>query len=82
MTTETTPDVVYENTIDGGTWHMMVTRIKPYQGQLVVTHVETGRTILDRPVPMSYDAIFGPDHADLENWQLLTLGAIDSQDQA
>ena len=72
------PNVVWENTIDRGTWGCKVVRTGERQGRLTVWSTSTGVTILDEPVGLAYDAVFGPDVDDLAMWQGAVLGAIDN----
>jgi hypothetical protein len=73
------PDIVWENTIDGGTWGCKVVRTQQYVGQLTVWNTASGEVILDQQVGLAYDAIFGPDVDDLAAWEGAILGSIDRQ---
>lgn len=75
----TEENVVWENTVDGGTWGCKVTRQGDYQGELEVWNVESGEVILSEIVGLAYGAIFGPDVDDLAQWQDRTIKAIDAQ---
>jgi len=75
-------DVVWMNTIDGGTWGCAVTRTAPYQGRLTVWRTETHEIILDEQVGLAFDAVFGPDVADLAEWQDKIIAAVDAQNQS
>jgi hypothetical protein len=73
------PDVVWQNTVDGGIWDCRVVRNSGGStGTLYVAHVATGRVILEQVVHLSYGAIFGPDVADVSEWEGKSLAAIDS----
>jgi hypothetical protein len=73
------PNVVWENTIDGGVWGAKVVRTADHQGRLTVWNVASGEAILSTEVGLAYDALFGPDADDLRYWQHAILGAIDAQ---
>jgi hypothetical protein len=75
--------VVWENTVDGNTWRCWVTRDPEsggYRGRLRVARVSDGEVIHDEPVGLAYQAIFGPDVADVELWQSTALLAIDTRE--
>lgn len=69
--------VVWENSVDQGIWAVKVVRIAPYQGKLTVTHVALDKMILETEVGLAYDAVFGPDVADVAMWQESCIEAID-----
>ena len=71
--------LAYDNTIDQGTWRMRVVRTEPYKGRLVVTRLSDGTEILNDEVGIVYDAVFGPDAADVGQWVEQALAAIDAQ---
>jgi hypothetical protein len=75
------PNIVWENTLDGGTWGCKVVRTDEYRGRLTAWNVVTGKVILDQEVALAYDAIFGPDIYDLGNWQNQVIEAVDAQTQ-
>ena len=62
---EDEPEVVWGNTVDQGAWIVRVTRTSSYTGRLTVTHVESDTLVLDEQVTLAYQAIFGPDIADV-----------------
>lgn len=76
--------VVWENTVDRGTWACKVVRVfrdgDGYNGHLTVTRVADGEVILSREVGFSYGAIFGPDIDDVRYWEHTCIEAIDAQD--
>jgi hypothetical protein len=75
----TEENVVYQNTIDNNTWEMKVVRVTDYQGELSVTRVADGEVVHTAIVGLAYGAIFGPDAADVADWQDAALKVIDAQ---
>ena len=73
-------DVVWQATVDDGAFRVTVIRdpLVSYNGDLVVSHVETGAVILAQSVGLSYGAVFGPDVSDVAAWQVTSLDAIDA----
>lgn len=67
---------VWEADLDD-TWHVSVTRTKPYEGVLKIADLETGVVEREIVVPLMFDAMFGPDIADVEIWQELALAFVD-----
>lgn len=76
--TEPEVDVVWENTVDQGRFSARVTRTSDYIGQLVVTVVESKEKLLDEEVHLDYRAIFGPDVANVADWESNTIKVIDA----
>ena len=72
-----TEELVWHNTVDGGAWDCRVVRNGPGTGTLFVTRVLTGEVVLDQVVTLSYGAIFGPDVADVQGWEVMSIRAID-----
>ncbi len=72
------PDVIWHNTVDGGTWDCKVVRDAPYHGVLTVTRVLTDEVILSEGVGLSYGSIFGPDVDDVRTWENKSITAIDA----
>jgi hypothetical protein len=72
-------DVVWESTVDGGTWRVWVTGDPEdtHRGRLRVARVADSEVILDEEVGLAYGAQFGPDIADVVEWQQQALDAID-----
>jgi hypothetical protein len=72
---------IWKNTVDGGEYVCSVIRHEKdlYKGYLFVVRVEDGKVLLNKEVPVSYGAIFGPDVADLYDWEEQCIGAIDGQ---
>lgn len=71
-------DVVWEVTLDDNTWSAKVVRLTDYTGELTVTEVSTGEVVHRETVGLSYQAIFGPDVSDVEDWQSKVLDVIDN----
>lgn len=70
--------VVWQDTVDDGAWLCTVTSEEDaYRGVLLVTAADTGEVILDRKVGIMYGAPFGPDFADVAEWEDLCIQAID-----
>lgn len=70
--------VVWEGTLDDR-YLCVVLRKRAYLGQLTVTDTETDEVLLGRDVALTYDAIVGPDVADVDKWQDMTAEAVDSR---
>lgn len=78
MSSVTEPeDLIWHNTVDNGTWDCRVVDAGPGRGTLYVTRVETGGVILEQQVTLSYGAMFGPDVADVQEWEARCIEAID-----
>jgi hypothetical protein len=70
-------NVVWEATVDDHTWKAEVRRTGDRQGVLTVKRIDDDQVIYSDTVNLAYDAIFGPDVADVAEWQSLTIEAID-----
>lgn len=72
------PDIVWHSTVDDEQWsvHVEQTPNWPYRGKLVVKDV-FGEVVHTEEVGVSYAARFGPDVADVSDWQLAALNVID-----
>jgi len=68
-------DVVWFDKLDRGAFTATVIRQRPYVGTLLLTRGD--RTVLTKPVTISYDAPFGPDGEDIIEWKRLCLDAAD-----
>ena len=77
MNSEPGENVVWENTIDQGTFAVRVDRKDRYTGQLKVAVAATGEVLLDEEVTLAYGAIFGPDVADLAEWKERGIEVVD-----
>lgn len=67
--------IVYENTLDGGTYELKVVRLEPYRGLLTLQRADN--VVLEKNVGISYDAPFGPDAEDVEAWNHIGIEAAD-----
>jgi hypothetical protein len=57
-----------------------VSRTAPYHGELTI---KVGDETLHRePVDLSFDALFGPDVADVAEWQEIAIAFIDKLQQS
>lgn len=54
-----------------------VNRTSPHEARLTVRDEYTGTLLLNQEVTLSYDAQFGPDIADVSEWQMLCMTAVD-----
>lgn len=72
---ETRSAIVYENSLDGGRYKLLVVRTKPYCGRLTLTHDD--QIVLEQDVGIMYDAPFGADVEDIQLWQALCVEAAD-----
>lgn len=70
--------VVWEATVDQHAYSVKVVRTNDYSGLLTVTVTETEEVLLTEEVTLSYQAVFGPDVADVSDWQETALNAIDN----
>jgi len=71
--------IVWSSTLDGR-YAIKVTRLAPYRGELTITE---GTTVLHRePVGLSFDALFGPDVADVASWQEIAIKFVDNPERA
>lgn len=74
-----TAEPVWEQTVDNGRYRCRVERTGAYTGTLIVERDgDSGPPILSRDVGLAYQAIFGPDVADVAEWQSLCIEAIDA----
>lgn len=69
---------VWQATLDER-YRVMVTRTAPYEGLLQVVDTEGGELLHEEEVVVSYDAIFGPDVADVARWQEIAMRIVDSR---
>ena len=69
-----TVDVVWEAKLDD-LYECRVVRGEPYAGVLTIT--EGGKVLHRQDVALSYNAQFGPDVADVAEWQDICVGVID-----
>lgn len=69
--------LVYRNTVDNGTFEVKVTRLSAYSGQFTVTVRGSEEVLLSEEVGLAYQAMFGPDVADVAEWQNRAITVID-----
>ena len=71
-----TTNLIWSDSLDGGTYVATVLRTKPYHGTL--TLLCSDRCVLQRDVTISYDAPFGPDGEDVGDWKRMCIEAADA----
>jgi hypothetical protein len=72
------PDKVWSATLDNR-YLCEVERTGEYTGELVILDTKQNNLELKRePVGLSYQAIFGPDIADVENWETRIIDFVDN----
>jgi hypothetical protein len=70
--------IVWSSKLDNK-YTVEVTRTELYHGELTIAD---GATVLHRePVCLSFDALFGPDVADVAEWQEIAIAFIDKLQQ-
>lgn len=67
-------DSVYSTTLDKR-YAVTVRRTGPYHGELTIA--EGGQILFRQDVGLSYNAQFGPDVADVADWQDIAINFID-----
>ena len=73
---------VWQSMLDGH-YDVRVTRTEHiHLGTLKITDTLDGRVLLDETVPLSYGALFGPDIADVQAWQIRSIAVIDALPEA
>ena len=76
MTDYTNP---WDQTVDNGRFRCWVTQDEDgYSGVLHVEEVPNGIPLLEEKVGISYAARFGPDVADVSDWEAKSISAIDA----
>jgi len=71
---------VWRASVDNGTFLCRVVRAEDnpgYAGVLTVSHMQSGEVLLTEGVSLSFQAIFGPDVADVIEWQERSIEVID-----
>ena len=68
-------DVVWSSTLDDK-YQCEVTRTAPYTGELVMK--DGDKEILRQKVALSYDAAFGPDLADVNEWEEICVAKLET----
>ena len=69
-------DDVWVSTLDD-IYECRVSRTKPYCGKLTIT--VDGNLLFEQSVSLDYDARFGPDIANVAEWQELCVNYIDGE---
>jgi hypothetical protein len=70
------PNVIWTSTLDGK-YALTITRIDDYLGELTISE---GDVLLHREVvSLSYGALFGPDVADVSEWQRIAVDFVDGK---
>lgn len=72
-----TDDTVWSQSVDGGDFTVEVESTGGYQGKLVVYSEKDEEIIHEEEVGLAYNALFGPDHDDVEQWKETALRVID-----
>jgi hypothetical protein len=68
--------IVWQSTLDGR-YEVVVVRIAPYRRKLTI--FDAGNTIFSQKVGLMYNAQFGPDVADVAEWQEIVVNFIDNK---
>jgi hypothetical protein len=61
-------EIIWENTLDQR-YKCTVTRNSQYSGQLKILDEDLNKVLCDEEVRLSYGASFGPDVADVRDWE-------------
>lgn len=70
------PQVIWENTMDGGTWKTQVLRTGSYTGVLQICDKES-TLVHQEEVGLAYQALFGPDVDDVAKWEQICIDVVD-----
>lgn len=68
--------MIWSDKLDGK-YDITVERIAEGLGKLRLSEGDT--VIRETEVPLMYDAIFGPDHSDVMDWQNWAIDIVDNQ---
>lgn len=68
-------NIIWEAKLDDK-YNIYVERVEPYKGQLVIK--EGDKELTHKFVTIAYDAQFGPDISDVEEWQRVCIDFIDN----
>lgn len=69
---------IYHGTVDDGAFTVDVDPTDhSHTGHLIVKHNESGDVLMEKDVPLMMGAIFGPDVADVAEWQAAGIEVID-----
>ena len=69
-------EIVWESKLDD-IYECKVERRSKYVGFLTIKNQDT--VLLEREVGLAYGAMFGPDVADVAQWQEMAIEAVDNQ---
>lgn len=69
-------DIVWQSAVDDR-YRVTVVRTAPYRGALRIEDREVGWILHEEEVSLSYDAMFGPDLADVGRWQEITVQVVE-----
>lgn len=67
--------IIWESTVDKK-YKVYVERVEPYKGELVIK--EGDKELTHKFVTISHDAMFGPDIADITEWERMCIDFIDN----
>jgi hypothetical protein len=70
-------NVVWTSTLDKK-YEVTVTRSDDYHGELTIS--EGGQVLHRESVGLSYGAIFGPDVANVADWQRIAVGFVNARE--
>ena len=68
--------VIWEAKLDNK-YDIYVERVEPYKGELIIKDGDT--TLTTKSVTLAYDAKFGPDVEDVQQWENMCADFIDKQ---
>ena len=68
---------VWETSLDER-YDCKVERVEQYMGRLTVVDTAASVLLLEETVSLAYDAVFGPDVADVALWQEMCIKAVDN----
>ena len=72
-------DIVYHDTLDQR-FTCKVIRTEPYRGTFTIEDKEeANKVIFTKDVGLAYDAKFGPDIGDVQDWQSMAVKYIDEE---
>lgn len=75
-------DVVWTATVDQNSWRVDVVRTGNYEANLEIYRVSDESLVHSEPVGLMFQAMFGPDVADVASWQERAIEVIDSQEDS
>lgn len=74
-------ELVWKGLLDG-TFNCRVERTGNYAGRLTCRDESRELTIVDQPVTLSYNAVFGPDAGDVAEWESICAKAKDKLEES